>query len=272
LQYNTVFVNKNALKYIRNTHFVAGLEYNGKDNLRITMEGYYKKYKNYPFSLRNQISLANIGADFGVVGSEPVDSRGFGETYGLEILAQKRTVNNFYGIIAYTFGYSKFSDGAGNLLPSSWDSRNILSVSAGKVLQKNWNFSARFRLQTGLPETPYDLNRSSLVDIWNINNGPVQNFSQLNSQRGNVSHQLDLRAEKKWIFKKWQFTAYADIINVYGSANPSNLPVVNLERNENGDGIIQNPNAPQNEQTYALEIGEADKSIPIPYFGFIFEF
>ena len=272
LQFNNVFVNKNALKYIRNTHFVGGLEFNGKDNLRITMEGYYKKYKNYPFSLRNQISLANIGADFGVVGNEPVDSRGFGETYGVEFLAQKRTLNNFYGIVAYTFGYSKFSDGAGNLLPSSWDSRNILSISAGKVLQKNWNFSARFRLQSGLPETPYDLNRSSLVDIWNINNGPVQNFAQLNSQRGNVAHQLDLRAEKKWIFKKWQFTAYFDVINVYGSENPSNLPVVNLQRNANGDGIIQNPSAPQNDQTYALEIGEADKNIPIPYFGIIFEF
>jgi len=127
-------------------------------------------------------------------------------------------------------------------------------------------------LQTGLPETPYDLNRSSLVNIWNINNGPVQNFAQLNSQRGNVSHQLDLRAEKKWIFKKWQFTAYFDVINVYGSANPSNLPVVNLERNANGDGVIQNPSAPQNEQTYDLDIGEADKNIPLPYFGFIFEF
>ena len=68
----------------------------------------YKKYKNYPFSLRNQISLANIGGDFGVVGNEPLDSRGFGETYGVEFLAQKRTLNNFYGIVAYTFGFSKF--------------------------------------------------------------------------------------------------------------------------------------------------------------------
>ena len=161
----------------------------------------YKKYKSYPFSLRNQISLANIGADFGVVGSEPLDSRGFGETYGIEFLAQKRTLNNFYGILAYTFGYSKFSDGAGNLLPSSWDSRHIVSVSAGKVLPRNWNFSARFRMQSGLPETPYDLVRSSSVPIWNINNGPLQDFTKLNSQRGNVAHQLDLRTEKKWVFK-----------------------------------------------------------------------
>ncbi|WP_027377860.1 TonB-dependent receptor [Kaistella palustris] len=269
---NEVLINKNTLKYIKNSQIVGGLEYSGENNLRFTAEGYYKKYKNYPFSLRNGISLANIGADFFVVGSEPVDSRGFGETYGLEFLAQKRTVNNFYGILAYTFGYSKFSNAAGNLLPSSWDSRHILSASAGKYFSKNWNFGARFRLQSGLPETPYDLNRSSLVSIWNIANGPVQDFARLNTLRGNVSHQLDLRAEKKWVFQKWQFTTYVDIINVYGSKNASNLPVVNLQRNELGDGIVANPSAPQDQQVYLLDDGTADRNTPIPYFGFIFEF
>jgi len=272
LRLNNNLVNQKTLKYIQNTHFVGGLEYNGKDNLRVTMEGYYKKYKNYPFSLRNQISLANIGADFGVVGSEPLDSRGFGETYGIEFLAQKRTLNDFYGILAYTFGYSKFSDDVGNLLPSSWDSRHILSVSAGKVLKRNWNFSARFRLQSGLPETPYDLIRSSSVPIWNINNGPLQDFAKLNSLRGNVAHQLDLRTEKKWIFKKWQFTAYLDIINIYGSKTATNLPVVNLQRDANGDGVIQNPNASPADQNYLLEVGSQDNNMPLPYFGFIFEF
>ena len=269
---NGLFSNKETLSYIKNSHLVGGVEYNGKNNLRLTVEGYYKKYKNYPFSLRNQISLANIGANFGVVGNEPLDSRGFGETYGIEFLAQKRTVNNFYGIVAYTFGYSKFSNAAGNLLPSSWDSRHIVAVTAGKYLKRNWNLGARFRMQSGLPETPYDLQRSSLVNIWNISNGPLQNFDLLNSTRGNLSHQLDLRAEKKWVFKKWQFTAYMDIVNAYGSKSPSKLPVVNLQRDVNNNGIIANPTAPENQQYYLLETGEIDRSTPIPYFGFIFEF
>ena len=271
-QLNNNLVNKNSLKYIQNTHFVGGLEFNGKDNLRFTLEGFYKKYKNYPFSLRNQISLANIGGDFGVVGNEPLDSRGFGETYGVEFLAQKRTLNNFYGIVAYTFGFSKFSDSAGNLLPSSWDSRHIFTMTTGKYFKRNWNLGARFRLQSGLPETPYDLQRSALVNIWNVANGPVQDFTQLNSLRGNVAHQLDIRAEKKWIFKKWQFTTYVDVVNVYGSKSASNLPVVNLQRDASGNGIIANQNAPQNQQYYLLETGSADKNTPLPYFGFIFEF
>lgn len=269
---NGVLTNKNTLKYINNTHLVGGMEYNGPNSLRFTVEGYYKKYKNYPFSLRNQISLANVGGDFGVVGSEPLDSRGFGETYGLEVLAQKRTLNNFYGIAAYTFGYSRFSNASGFLLPSSWDSRHILTMTAGKYFSRNWNVGARFRMQSGLPETPYDLQRSALVNIWNVANGPVQNFSLLNTSRGNLSHQLDIRGEKKWIFNKWQLTAYVDLVNAYGSASPSALPVVNLQRDAQGNGIIANPTAPQDQQYYELQTGENDRSTPLPYFGFIFEF
>lgn len=269
---NGNLINKNSLKYIQNSQLVGGVEFNGKNNLRITAETYYKKYKNYPFSLRNGISLANLGGDFGVVGAEPLDSRGFGEAYGFEVLAQKRTLNDFYGIASYTFGQSKFSDINGDLKPSSWDSRHILSLTAGKYFKRNWNFGARFRMQSGLPETPYDLTRSQLVNVWNIANSPVSDYTLLNTERGNLVHQLDIRAEKKWIFNKWQMTFYVDVVNAYGSKKPSALPVIALERDANGNGIILNPSAPQNEQIYQLNYGEADKSAPLPYFGFIFEF
>ncbi len=269
---NGNFINKNTLKYIQNSQVVGGVEFNGKNNLRITAETYFKKYKNYPFSLRNGISLANIGGDFGVVGAEPLDSRGEGETYGFEVLAQKRTTNDFYGIASYTFGQSKFSDINGDLQPSSWDSRHILSLTAGKYFKRNWNIGARFRVQSGLPETPYDIARSQFVNFWNIANSPVYDYTLLNTQRGNLVHQLDIRAEKKWIFNKWQMTFYVDVVNAYGSDNPSALPVIALERDANGNGIITNPGAPQNQQTYQLNYGEADRTTPLPYFGFIFEF
>lgn len=265
-------VNKNTLRYIRNMQAVAGLEYNGQDNLRITAEGYYKKYDRYPFSLRNQISLANLGGDFGVVGTEPLDSRGKGEAYGLEFLAQKRTVNDFYGIASYTFGYSRFSDAAGQMVPSSWDSRHILSVTAGKYFAKNWNVGARFRLQSGFPQTPYNMQLTPLVSVWNVANGPVYDYRLLNTERGNLVHQLDIRGEKKWIFNKWQLTFYMDMVNAYGSKNPSALPVLALERDTNGNPIIMNPTAPQNQQMYQLDVAETDRTRPLPYFGLIVEF
>lgn len=85
-------------------------------------------------------------------------------------------------------------------------------------------------------------------------------------------HQLDLRIEKKWIFSKWQLTFYTDIVNVYGSKNPNSLPIIALERDGNDNGVIINPTVPKDQQKYLLNQGEADRSKPLPYFGFIFEF
>ncbi|MEJ8598442.1 TonB-dependent receptor [Riemerella anatipestifer] len=271
-QENQTLVNRPYLRYIRNAQLVGGLEYKAPNNLRVTLESYYKKYNHVPFSLRNGVSLANLGGGFGVIGTEPLDARGIGETYGVEFLAQKRTLNDFYGILAYTYGYSRFSNAEGKLLPSSWDSRHILSLTAGKNFQKNWNLGVRFRFQSALPETPYNLALSQMVAVWDISNAPVRDFAQTNAFRGNSTSQMDIRLEKKWIFKKWQLSGYLDIINAFTSANPSNLPVVNLNRNEQGEAVVINPAEPYLQQRYQLVTGEQDRLRVLPYFGIIVEF
>lgn len=269
---NQDYINEKQLKYIRNSQLAVGVNYTSDNQLKLTLESYYKKYKNYPFSLRNQTSLANATGGFGVVGAEPLDSRSVGEAYGVEFLAQKKTVNNYYGIFSYTYGYSKFSNADGVLQASSWDARHIASLTAGKYFGKNWNLGARFRAQSGFPETPYDDGRSALVNVWNVANGPIQNYNLLNTQRGKMVHQLDVRVEKKWIFSKWQITGYMDVVNIYRSNNPSNLPIVNIERDSNGIGIIANPTAPLAEQKYNLTYDQQDKQSALPYLGIIIEF
>jgi hypothetical protein len=70
-----VLANKeNNIKYIRADHFVLGTEYLTKFNSRFTVEGFYKNYSRYPFSIKDSLCLANIGSDFGVVGNEEVKS------------------------------------------------------------------------------------------------------------------------------------------------------------------------------------------------------
>ncbi|MDO9276220.1 MAG: TonB-dependent receptor, partial [Lutibacter sp.] len=85
-------VNKNnGLKYLQANHLVSGFEYAPNSSSKISLEGFYKTYKNYPFSIRNQISLANLGADFGVVGNEEVTSTSEGRAYGFEFFSQKKS-------------------------------------------------------------------------------------------------------------------------------------------------------------------------------------
>jgi hypothetical protein len=61
-----VMVNQPVLKYIQSDHIVAGLEWLPEKESKISLEGFYKKYSSYPFSLADSISLASKGADFGL--------------------------------------------------------------------------------------------------------------------------------------------------------------------------------------------------------------
>ncbi|MEZ5194926.1 MAG: hypothetical protein R2764_00575 [Bacteroidales bacterium] len=69
---------------------------------KFTIEGFYKKYDNYPFSVNDSISLASKGGDFGIFGNEEVLSVSKGRTYGFEILAGK-DIKGFNIILSYTF-------------------------------------------------------------------------------------------------------------------------------------------------------------------------
>ena len=108
---NNELVNKeNEVTYINNKHLVFGIETNPGNFSKLTVEGFYKKYDNYPFLLKDSISLANLGGDFGVIGNEAVSSTSQGRSYGVEFLAQKKLNKSFYGIMAYTWVRSEFKD------------------------------------------------------------------------------------------------------------------------------------------------------------------
>jgi hypothetical protein len=212
-QENETFVNKNRLKFIRNTHFVTGFEYNTKFDAKISVEGYFKKYSNYPFLLREQITLANLGGDFGVIGNEPTESRSNGQTYGIEFLYQQRLYKGFYGIFAYTFGRSEFDDATGKLVPSAWDSRHIAVATLGYQFKRNWELGIKYRASSGLPYTP-DAAESNIVEIWKTTGQAIPNYGLLNTLRTNGFNTFDIRIDKKWFRKNITWNLYFDIQNL----------------------------------------------------------
>mgnify|MGYP003333782467 FL=1 len=127
---------------------------------RLTLEGFYKKYSQYPISIIDKVSLANKGGGFEILGNEQITSSGEGESSGIEILFQQKLSKNFYGIFAYTYFNSQFNDLSGNYLPSVWDSRHLISFSGGYKLKKNWEISSRWRFSGKTPYAPVNLNSS----------------------------------------------------------------------------------------------------------------
>jgi len=212
------FVNKeNGIKYIQSNHLVGGIEYNTKSSSKFTIEAYYKTYKDYPFLLRDSLSLANLGGDFGVIGNEPAVPTSNGRSYGLEFLFQQRLFKGFYGITSYTFGNSAFEDKDGDLVASSWDSRHILNLTLGKQFKGNWEVGVNWRLQTGLPYTPFS-DESALIENWLVNGRGIPDYERLNTLRTEASSIINFRVDKKWFLKRFTLNLYLDIQNVTGDA------------------------------------------------------
>ncbi len=264
---SSTLVNQQSLKYIRSNHLVSGLEFKADSSSKITLEGFYKSYSNYPFSIRNQISLANLGADFGVVGNEAVTSTSKGKAYGFELLAQKRSYKGLYGILSYTFVRSEFQDALNNYIPSSWDNEHLLTITAGKKFNNNWEAGAKFRLVGGKPYTPYDLDASSLIANYDVENKGVFDYNRLNSERFETYTQLDIRVDKTWYWKKMSLNFYIDIQNVLSSqADVQSVLLPTLDAGGNKIVDATNPNR------YVLEELDRTNGSILPGFGFIVDF
>ncbi|TDQ16936.1 outer membrane receptor protein involved in Fe transport [Algoriphagus boseongensis] len=259
----------NDVRFIRNSQLIGGIEFVVPEkNRRFTAEAFYKKYSNYPSSIRNGISLANLGADFGVIGNEPVESNSEGRAYGLEFLAQQRLFNNFYGIAALTLVRSEFTNpNTDGFIPSSWDNRFIVSLTAGKRFGKNWELGARWRFLGGTPYTPYDLEESALIENWDLRNSGVLDYDQINAIRLPAFHQLDLRLDKKYYFQKWNLNWYVDIQNAY-NFQAEQAPILIPVRDNSGNILVD----PNNPSSYQLKlIGNTAGNI-LPTVGIIVEF
>ncbi len=248
---NGVLQNKDA-RYITNSQVVAGIEYDwSARNSLITLEAFSKQYKNYPISVSKGVSLANLGADFGVIGNEDVIFSGLGRAYGLEFLFQQRFYEGWYGIFSYTFVRSEFTGADQKYNPSSWDSRHLVSVTGGRKFGRDWEIGGRFQLSGGLPYTPDNVASSLLIANWDSFGAAQTDWSQINSKRIKAFHQLDVRVDKKYFFEKWSLNIFLDIQNIYGF-EALLKPILDVKRDTQGNPVVD-PNDPTRYQAQFLD-------------------
>jgi hypothetical protein len=248
-------VNQNA-KYIASNHFVLGLEHKLNESTRITIEGFFKQYENYPVSLLDNISLANKGGGFEVLGNEAIGSEGEGRSYGLEFLYQKLFTKQLYGILAYTLFKSEFSDLDGNFRSSAWDSRHLLTFTGGYKFGKNWEISLRYRLAGRTPFAPVDEDAT-------LENYPaiVVNFDRLGEERLDIYNVADIRIDKKWNFENLALDIFLELQNAFASRTPEPQQF-GLNRDEMGN--LLSPRA-------LVPIEQQDGNV-IPTIGIVLDF
>jgi hypothetical protein len=136
-------------------------------------------------------------------------------------------------VVSYTYAVSEFLSKEGQWIPASWDNRHIFIASASRKLGKKWNVAAKWRFAGGLPYTPYDLERSSDIQAWNITGRPYSDVSRVNGERFAAFHQLDIRIDRSFYFKNSGLKVYLDIQNLYNFKSEEQPRITNLDVNGN---------------------------------------
>lgn len=263
-----VFVNRNEqLKYIASDQIVTGFEFMPDNNMRLSVEGFYKHYSKYPFSVSEGLSIASKGADYGEVGDEEIVSTGKGRAYGVEFLFKVLEWNNMNITSTYTFFRSEFTDKNNVYLPSSWDSRHMLNLIGNYKFKNSWNVAMRWRFIGGAPYTPINEELSKDRDAWSITNQPYLDYDNFNSLRLANTHSLDVRVDKEFYFDKWVLNLYTDIQNAYNFK--SQRPPIYINKDVNGE-ILEDPNGDPTKQD--LRILKSSLGNILPTVGIIVKF
>lgn len=263
----------NGIRYIASNQATFGISFAPNNDSRISVEGFYKGYSDYPVSLIDSTVIGSNGTDVFAVGAEPVRSNGVGRAYGAEFMYRN---NNLWGnmvSVAYTYFFSEFRKmdanfrATGPYIPSSWDYRHLISVVFMRNIGKGWEAGIRWRFSGGAPYTPYDMELSSRVEAWDASHRPYLDYSLRNSGRLPAFHQMDLRVDKTFFFKKWTLALYVDIQNIY-NYKALGQDVVMPQRDGDGHYMLD-PNRPGHYlmESFPNEIG----GTIIPTFGVIIE-
>jgi hypothetical protein len=232
--------NSDRLDAIRADMFVLGYEQILATDLKFQVEAYFKMYGTYPARLlRPQAVLAPSGFDdiqsdipFGL---EPLDGVATGEARGVEFFMQKKLAEiPLYGLISLSINQTSFTSIEGKSRPSPFDNRLIFNIAAGYRFSPEWELSAKFRLATGLPTTPFitEGSRAGTLDFTRFNEG----------ERLPLFHALDVRLDKRWNFENVQLVTYIDVQNIYNRKNAGqprwNQRTQRVEQQTGGLGIL----------------------------------
>ncbi|MBL9024663.1 MAG: TonB-dependent receptor [Myxococcales bacterium] len=206
------------LKSNRAVHYALGLEQEITKQIDGSVEGFVK-----------QLDSVVVGASAADNSGVSYDNRGLGYVVGSEFLLRYKPDDRFFGWVAYTLSRSVRQNGPGE--PEylvNFDQTHILTMLGSYQLGHGWEIGARFRLVSGNLIDPNvcnpDSEGCSPTRINSIYNAPSGAYVAIplgnNTERLPFFHALDLRVDKRWKFKYWQFSTYLDVQNVYNNQNP----------------------------------------------------
>ena len=201
--------NRNLLP-IQAAHYIAGIAWYPAPDLKLSLEGYVKRYSNYPVSAEfPQLSLANDGDSYTISGRLiPLVSEGEGYARGVEFFVQRKLSNHLYGQISYTYSRARHAALDGVERPGSFDIPHVFYAIGGWRFDEQWEFSAKFSFASGRPRTPMKMPESAEQNRF------VLDLTRINTLRMPDYQRLDIRIDNRQHFSGWNLVSYVEVQNV----------------------------------------------------------
>lgn len=196
-------------------HYVLGLEFGPHESFDVTVEGYYKPYRNVvEFSEEFTRSLVESDAELG-----ELFNAGDGKAYGADLYLRNRW-RGWEGWLGYTLGWTKREiDGFnfGEEYYPQYDRRHQVVLMQERSLGENWKLNAAFKYGTGQPTT-LAAGRYTVYDITGRSYDTTLD-GEMNAYRLPDYHRLDVGLSYVTEWKGMIIEPNLQIINLYDRDN-----------------------------------------------------
>jgi hypothetical protein len=183
------------------THLGLGFNYRLSDNLKLLVEAYYQNLDN---------RLVESGRT-----NNRITNDGEGTNTGVDVVLTRRFAERWSADFVYSWNRYRVDDkdGRGEY---DWDFNRAHFVSVGGrwEITDRWQIAARWKYGSGQPTYRFTAHADVLAP-----NLPVR-YSQerfdLNTDRGDAFHSLDVRVDYRRPIGPVDLVLFADVLNLYG--------------------------------------------------------
>lgn len=197
-------VRNRNLKNEKAIHTIAGVTRYLSENLKLTVEGYYKELNDLVVKPDRTGNLRT--------------NQGDGWARGVDFGLVKRFSNKWYGQLNYSRMASKRNDHDGEgSYNSDFSQPNIFNILLGYEWNKEWSFSTKWKYATGRPKDSYIVHADVLNDPSHLRYS--KEITRNNGDRLDDFHTWNVRVDYRKQLGKVAIVSFVDILNMYGHLN-----------------------------------------------------